>query len=124
MAKKFLGEFEQVVLLTIVRLGDDAFGGKIRSTIDELIHREITIGALYITLDRLEEKGLVTSNHGETVSSRGGRPRKYFKLTPDGKQALTRSRDVMQTLWSGISLSSQASVLHANSGFTLHDKEN
>lgn len=104
MSKKFLGEFEQVVLLTIVRLGEEAYGGKIRTTIDELIQREITIGALYITLDRLEEKGLVTSKHGDQVSLRGGRPRRYFNITSDGKQALNRSREVMQTLWSGVSL--------------------
>lgn len=115
MSKKYLGEFEQVVLLTIVRLGEEAYGGKIRTTIDELISREITIGALYITLDRLEEKGLVTSKHGDSVSSRGGRPRKYFSITSDGKQALNRSKEVMQTLWSGISLYTGPSSAHGES---------
>ncbi|WP_462169932.1 PadR family transcriptional regulator [Pseudoalteromonas xiamenensis] len=82
--EKYLGEFEQMVLLAIVRLKQDAYGATIRQLLAETIQRDVSIGALYTTLDRLEKKGLLTSMLGESTSERGGRAKKYFNVTADG----------------------------------------
>lgn len=101
--EKYLGEFEQMVLLCIVRLQKDAYGTTIRQAMSEAIQRDVTIGALYTTLDRLEKKGLLTSSLGEATSERGGRAKKYFHVTADGLSALKRSKDALTTLWQGLS---------------------
>ncbi|WP_462164312.1 PadR family transcriptional regulator [Pseudoalteromonas xiamenensis] len=101
--EKYLGEFEQMVLLAIVRLKQDAYGATIRQLLAETIQRDVSIGALYTTLDRLEKKGLLTSMLGESTSERGGRAKKYFNVTSDGLQALKRSKDALTNLWQGLS---------------------
>ncbi len=83
-----LGEFEQLVLIAIVRLGEEAYGAGIRREIEERTNRRLSISAVYTTLDRLEQKGLVRSRIGEPTSQRGGRRRKYFALQPLGARAL------------------------------------
>jgi PadR family transcriptional regulator, regulatory protein PadR len=83
-----LGEFEQLVLIAIVRLGDESYGATIRREIEERTDRRLSISAVYTTLDRLEQKGCVRSWIGEPSAQRGGRRRKYFALQPLGARAL------------------------------------
>lgn len=98
----FLGEFEQMVLLSIVQLGNDAYGVKIREEIEARTGRDVARGALYTTLDRIETKGLVTSVTGDSTAERGGRPRRYFAVSPVGMEALRASRKALLNLWTGI----------------------
>lgn len=83
-----LGEFEQMVLLALVRLGPEAYGASIRREIEERTGRDLAISAVYVTLDRLEVKGLVRSRIGEPTAQRGGRRRKHFVLLPAGRRAI------------------------------------
>jgi PadR family transcriptional regulator PadR len=83
-----LGEFEQIVLMAVVRLGDDAYGATIRREIESRTARQLSISGVYTTLERLEQKGHVRSWIGEPTSERGGRRRKHFALLPPGKRAL------------------------------------
>ena len=84
-----LGEFEQVVLLAILRAADNAYGVTIRAEIEVCTGRDPSPGALYTTLDRLEEKGLVASGFGEPTPQRGGRAKRYFLVTSIGIDAIT-----------------------------------
>lgn len=99
-----LGEFEQVVLLAVLRLADNAYGVTIRSEIEQCTGRGPTAGALYTTLDRMEKKGLVRSWLGEPTPQRGGRPKRFFRLTPSGRAALVRTQKAYQTLLAGLDL--------------------
>ncbi|GEA05945.1 hypothetical protein KUL42_07060 [Alteromonas sp. KUL42] len=101
---KFLGEFEQFLLLAILKLGDSAYGSSIRQLLAETIERDVTIGALYTTLERLESKGLVESKMGEATPERGGRAKKYFKVTAHGQMALKRSKDALANMWQDLAL--------------------
>ena len=83
-----LGEFEQLVLMAIVRLDEEAYGATIRREIETRTERRLSISAVYTTLDRLQQKGLVTSWIGEPTAERGGRRRKYFAMEPAGARAL------------------------------------
>jgi DNA-binding PadR family transcriptional regulator len=87
----YLGEFEQLVLLAVMRLGDDAYGATIRRLIEESTGRQISIGAIYTTLERLQGKGYVISRVGEPTGERGGRRRKVYELDRLGRLALTRA---------------------------------
>src|SRR5882724_3341693 len=93
-----LGEFEQSVILAILRLDDSAYGVTIRSEITACTRREPAPGALYTTLDRLEEKGLLTSRFGDPTPERGGRAKRYFKVTAAGVQAVARAQRSYQRL--------------------------
>ena len=99
-----LGEFEQVVLLAILRLGDEAYGVTIRREIAECTEREPAPGALYTTLDRLEEKGLVSSRYGDPTPERGGRAKRYFTVTPTGVRGVARAQRAYQRLLKGLVL--------------------
>jgi PadR family transcriptional regulator PadR len=83
-----LGEFEQLVLLALVRLGPEAYGATVRREIEGRAGRQLSISAVYTTLERLEQKGLVRSWIGEPTPQRGGRRRKHFELLPSGARAL------------------------------------
>ena len=102
MGRDYLGEFEQVVLLTLWRLGEGAYGVTIRREIEERTGRAVTLGAIYPTLDRLEQKGYVSSYTGEPTAERGGRAKRHFRLEPAGREALERSRQLMKVLWDGL----------------------
>lgn len=102
--KSYLGEFEQIVLLTLVQLNNDAYGVKIRAYLKEAIDRDVAIGALYATLERLETKGLVSSVKGEATAIRGGKAKRYFSITAYGEKALMQVKKQHDTLWSGINL--------------------
>lgn len=100
--REHLGELEQIVLLAVVRLGDDAYGVPIRLEIEQRTGRNLTVGALYRTLDRLELKGYVTSWFGEPTSERGGRSKRYFKVRASGLRALRASHDALTAMWEGL----------------------
>lgn len=99
-----LGEFEQIVLLAILRLGDNAYGVTIRSEIALCTGREPGPGALYTTLDRMEEKGAVRSWLGEATPQRGGRAKRYFAVTKTGRAALVSAQCAYQSLLDGLNL--------------------
>ena len=98
----FLGEFEQVVLLAVARLGNDGYGVTIRQEIQKQARREVTIGAVYATLSRLEEKGLATSWEGDSEARRGGRARRHYRIEPAGARALEATRGMMDRMWDGV----------------------
>lgn len=100
----FLGEFEQMVLLAVLRGDGEGYGMSIRREIEERAGREVSIGAVYATLDRLEQKGLVRSREGEATPVRGGRARRHFQVTTDGASALRSARAMMDRLWDGVDL--------------------
>jgi DNA-binding PadR family transcriptional regulator len=97
-----LGEFEQLVLLALVRLGDDAYGVSIQEEIARRTRREVSPGAVYKTLLRLEEKGLVGSWLGEPTPRRGGRRKKHYRLSATGAQELRRSMAALRGMTRGL----------------------
>ncbi len=99
-----IGEFEQLVLLAILRVGDEAYGMSIREELERRTGREVSYGAVYTTLDRLERKGLVSHRMGESTPERGGRARKHFRVEPAGRTALRESRALLEVMWEGVSL--------------------
>jgi DNA-binding PadR family transcriptional regulator len=100
--REHLGEFEQIVLLAVLRLGEDAYGVPIRSEIERRTGRSLTVGALYSTLDRLEHKGLVSSRFSDPTPERGGRSKRYFSVRPLGLRTLRASRDALAAMWEGL----------------------
>lgn len=99
-----LGEFEQIVLLAVMRLQPDAYGLAVREEIAARTGRDVTIGAVYATLDRLESKSLLTSSLGEATAVRGGRAKRLFRLTADGEVSLSRSVNALQRMAEGLAL--------------------
>lgn len=97
-----LGDFEQLVLLGVLRLGDDAYGAAIRQEIHERSRRDVSINAVYTTLDRLEKKGLLRSWMGEPTAQRGGRRRKFYQLTPAGTTAIRQAYHAFQSMVDGL----------------------
>jgi DNA-binding PadR family transcriptional regulator len=97
-----LGEFEQLVLLAVMRLGDEAYGANIQQVLEQHGDREASISAIYITLTRLEDKGMVTSTMGSPEAIRGGKRRRYFALDPAGVAALNDARGRLLAMWSGL----------------------
>lgn len=93
-----LGEFEEIVLLAILKLGSDAYGTTIRDIIEEATERSVSVGALYATLDRLERKKFVRSWQGEATAERGGRAKRYFAIEALGKGALKAAEDSRRLL--------------------------
>ncbi len=103
--QKYLGEFEQFVLLAILKLNQFAYGARIRQLLADEISRDVSIGALYTTLERLEKKGLLTSQLGESSAERGGRAKKYFQVSGEGKRALNQSKSAIDRMWRDVALS-------------------
>jgi len=97
-----LGAFEQAVLLSLVRLGDHAYGRAIMQEVQARLQRDVAAGAVHATLERLERKGLVTSRLGAGTPVRAGRPRRYYRLRPTAVQALNEARASVDNLWHGI----------------------
>jgi DNA-binding PadR family transcriptional regulator len=102
MKKYQLGEFEEVVILTIGVLYKDAYGFSIKKEIEARLSRNVSMGALHTALVRLEEKGYIRSMDGEATQERVGRPKKYFEITALGKKAMTYSRETREQLWKSI----------------------
>ena len=99
---KLLSRSEEIVLMSIWRLQDEAYGVSIRKEVSKATGQDWSIGAVYAPLHRLEEKGYVQTRKGEPESKRGGRSKVYYHLTPTGKQALLAVKHVHEALWSGI----------------------
>jgi DNA-binding PadR family transcriptional regulator len=97
-----LGEFEEVVLLTVGVLHGNAYGVTIKDEIEQRLTREVTIGALQITLRRLESKGFLKSKPGDSTESRRGRPKLFFEITAYGKKALDYSKESRDDLWKAL----------------------
>ena len=97
-----LGEFEQLVLIAVVRLGTDAYGATVRREIEARTHRRLSISAVYTTLDRLEHKGCVRSWIGDPTPERGGRRRKHFALQPLGARALKTAYQAFSGMTAGL----------------------
>jgi DNA-binding PadR family transcriptional regulator len=97
-----LGEFEQSLLLAIVHLGDNAYGVTIRQEIETRTGRDIAIGALYTSLDRLERKGFVRSTMSAPTAERGGRSKRHFQVRAAGADALRQARERMDRMWDGL----------------------
>lgn len=107
-AREYPGEFEQVVLLTVARLEDDAYGVAIRQEIEDRTGRDVGIGSVYSALDRMEAKGFIASEVGEPTPERGGRAKRYYRLEPAGVAAIKRARKMFASLWEGLVLEEEA----------------
>ena len=102
MPRDTLGEFEKLVMMAVLRLGEDAYGATIIQELDRRTGREAGAGAVYVALKRLEQKGMVTSRLGESSPHRGGRPKRYFRVRPDGVQALKKAQAAWQAMSAGL----------------------
>jgi DNA-binding PadR family transcriptional regulator len=102
MADLLLGEFEQLVLIALIRLGHESYGVTICDDISARTGRAISLGAVYKTLERLETKGLVASRIGEPTAERGGRRKKHFKVLAAGHRALKQSMAALRRMTDGI----------------------
>jgi DNA-binding PadR family transcriptional regulator len=102
MKKIQLGEFEEIVLLTVGVLHGNAYGVTIKDEIERRLEREVTIGALQITLRRLESKGFLKSKQGESTESRRGRPKLFFEITAYGKKAVEYTKASRDELWNAL----------------------
>src|SRR5438445_12050749 len=96
-----LGSLEHIVLLALVRLGAKAYGMTVRREIEERTGRDISIGAVYTTLQRLEAKGYVSSFTGEPTAERGGRAKRFFRIEADGERALGASQEAIRRMTLG-----------------------
>lgn len=101
---EYLGEFEHIVLLTVLRLGDGAYGAVIRAEIERVTDRPTTIGAVHATLERLERKGFVSSWIGEPTAERGGKAKRHFKIERAGVAALKDAKKMFERLHASVSL--------------------
>jgi len=98
----YLGEFELMVVLALIRLGDDAYGVPICHEIEKRSGREAALGSVYAALERLEEKGLVTSRLGDSTAVRGGRAKRYFRVTAQGMRDVRQTQRALMSLWRGL----------------------
>ena len=98
----FLGSLEQIVLLALVRLGEDAYGVTVRMEIEKRTGRNLSIGAIYATLARLEAKGYVSSQTGEPTAERGGRAKRHFRVEAAGLRALRTSQRAIENMSAGL----------------------
>jgi PadR family transcriptional regulator len=102
--RDYLGEFEHIIILALLRLEDRAYGVTVRQEIEFRIRREVSIGAVYATLDRLETKGYVKSRHGDPTPERGGRSKRFFRVTAKGMAAVNRTQRALQSMVEGLDL--------------------
>lgn len=98
----YLGELELMVLLALIRLGDDAYGVPICHEIEKRSQREAALGSVYAALERLEEKGLVTSRLGDPTAIRGGRAKRFFRVTAQGIRGVRQTQRALVSLWRGL----------------------
>jgi DNA-binding PadR family transcriptional regulator len=97
-----LGELEQLVMLAVVQLGEDAYGAEIQRALVARARRRVSLGTVYVTLMRLENKGLVRSWLGESTPSRGGKARRHYAVERAGMHALRSARDALDRMWEGV----------------------
>jgi PadR family transcriptional regulator PadR len=97
-----LSDFELIAMLVLLRLGEDAYGVPIAREIEEQTKREVKLGSVYATLERLQEKGFVVSELGEPTPERGGRAKRYFRVTRQGMRKVRETRQTLIRLWQGV----------------------
>lgn len=97
-----LGEFEQLVMLAVLRLDDEAYGTTIREELEVRAERSVSPGAVFTTLERLESRGLVDSHYGAPTPERGGRRKRFYRLTADGRRALSQSLKIVRRMARGL----------------------
>jgi DNA-binding PadR family transcriptional regulator len=102
MKKYQLGEFEEIVMLTVALLYKDAYGVSIKKEIENRTSRKVSVGALQTALKRLELKGYLRSSEGEATEIRAGRPKRYFQVTATGSKAIAYTKSIREELWSAI----------------------
>lgn len=102
MKKYQLGEFEEVVILTVGVLYDQAYGVSIKKEIETRLKRKVSMGALHTALKRMEDKGYLKSREGDATEERAGRPKKFFQITALGKKAIEYTRSTRNELWKSI----------------------
>ena len=100
--RDYLGEFEHIVVLALLRLEERAYGVSVRQEIELRTRREVSIGAVYATLDRLETKGYVKSHRGDPTPERGGRSKRFFRVTAKGMAAVNRTQGALQSMTEGL----------------------
>lgn len=103
MSKKRLGEFEEIVMLTVGILHGNAYGVTIKKEIESRANRKVSVGALQTALKRLEQKGYLKAYAGEGTQERAGRPKRFYSVTASGRTALADSRDLRNELWAAMS---------------------
>lgn len=99
MERGYLGEFELMVILTLIQLGDDAYGVPLSQELEKRRGRGVSVGSVYAALERLEQKGLVASKLGDPTPERGGKAKRYFRVTKEGLRQVHRTRQVLTRLW-------------------------
>jgi PadR family transcriptional regulator PadR len=99
-----LGEFEHIIILALLRLEDRAYGVTVRQEIELRTQRAVSIGAVYATLDRLETKGYVRSHRGDPTPERGGRSKRFFRVTAKGVRAVNRTHQALISMSEGLGL--------------------
>jgi DNA-binding PadR family transcriptional regulator len=102
LARDYLTDFELMILLSILRIGEDAYGVPIAREIETTGGRTVVVGAVYAALDRLEQNGLVSSAIGDPTPERGGRAKRFFRVTPAGLKAVRQARRALTRLWHGV----------------------
>ena len=102
MPRHLLTDFELMILLATLRLGDNAYGVQIAREIEQTSGRAVLLGAAYAALDRLEQTGMVASNIGDPTPERGGRAKRFFRVTPGGVRAVKETQRALVALWKGI----------------------
>ena len=98
----YLGEFELLVMLCVIRLGEDAYGVPISREIEQRTGRDVAFGTVYATLERLQKKGLVCSDLGDPTPERGGRAKRYFRVTSTGLRTVRETKQSLIRLWDGL----------------------
>ena len=102
MSRESLGHFELLVLLALLRVGDDAYGVPIARAIEQSSGKRVILASVYNTLERLEEKGMIRSTIGQPTRERGGRAKRYFAITTAGRREVSAAKKVLTLLWRGI----------------------
>jgi len=97
-----LGDFELMVMLALMRLGDDAYGVPISREIEQQSGREVALGSVYAALERLEARGMVSSHLGKPTAERGGKAKRYFRVTSNGLRKTRETRQALMKLWRGL----------------------
>ena len=102
MERGYLGEFELMILLTVIHLGEEAYGVPISREMEKQRRRGVSVGSVYAALERLEQKGLVKSEIGDATPERGGKAKRYFRVTREGLRQLHKTRRVLTAMWEGL----------------------
>lgn len=102
MERGYLGELELMILLTVIHLGEEAYGVPISREMEKQRRRGVSVGSVYAALERLEQKGLVKSEIGDPTPERGGKAKRYFRVTREGLRQLHKTRRVLTAMWEGL----------------------